>query len=110
MQEASSSETIIASTYHEPLSLATVSRYLTKARNASGISFDGDPPTFHELRSLSRGYIGTRLATSLHNVFLGINLIQWRHVIGTVAGGSGTKLKSDNDFILTNNDLPDLTT
>ena len=57
-----------------------------------------------------RGYIGTRLATSLHNVFLDINLIQWRRIIGTVAGGSGKKLKSDNDFILTNNDLPDLTT
>ena len=69
MQGASSSETIIASTYHEPLSLATVSRYLTKARNASGISFDGDPPTFHELRSLSarlyRNQIGDKFAQRL---------------------------------------------
>lgn len=68
-REASSSETIIASTYHEPLSPATVSRYLTKARNASGISFDGDPPTFHELRSLSarlyRNQIGYKFAQRL---------------------------------------------
>lgn len=52
-----------------------------------------------------RGYIGTRLAISLLNVFSGINQIQWRRGIGTAVDGNGTKLKSTNDFILTNNDL-----
>ncbi|SQL14824.1 Uncharacterised protein [Escherichia coli] len=52
-----------------------------------------------------RGYTETRLAISLLNVFSGINQIQWRRGIGTVAGGSGTKLKYDNGFILINNDL-----
>ncbi|HCS2336149.1 TPA: tyrosine-type recombinase/integrase, partial [Shigella sonnei] len=46
-------ETIIASTRREPLSSGTVSRYFMRARKASGLSFEGDPPTFHELRSLS---------------------------------------------------------
>ncbi|EGM8879479.1 tyrosine-type recombinase/integrase, partial [Escherichia coli] len=46
-------ETIIASTHREPLSSGTVSRYFMRARKASGLSFEGDPPTFHELRSLS---------------------------------------------------------
>ncbi|EOX3603366.1 tyrosine-type recombinase/integrase, partial [Escherichia coli] len=63
------SETIIASTHHEPLSPKTVSKYFTKARNASGLSFDGDPPTFHELRSLSarlyRNQIGDKFAQRL---------------------------------------------
>lgn len=45
--------TIIASTRREPLSSGTVSRYFMRARKASGLSFEGDPPTFHELRSLS---------------------------------------------------------
>lgn len=48
---------------------------------------------------------GTRLAISLLNVFSGINQIQWRRGIGTAVDGNGTKLKSTNDFILTNNDL-----
>lgn len=52
-----------------------------------------------------RGYTGIRLAISLLNVFSGINQIQWRRGIGTVVGVNGTKLKSTNDFILTNNDL-----
>lgn len=52
-----------------------------------------------------RGYTGTRLAISLLNVFSGINQIQWRRGIGTAVDGNGTKLKSTNDFILTNNDL-----
>ncbi|MEG3685618.1 tyrosine-type recombinase/integrase [Escherichia fergusonii] len=68
-RETSSSETIIASTHHEPLSPKTVSKYFTKARNASGLSFDGDPPTFHELRSLSarlyRNQIGDKFAQRL---------------------------------------------
>lgn len=51
------------------------------------------------------GYTGTRLAISLLNVFSGINQIQWRRGIGTAVDGNGTKLKSTNDFILTNNDL-----
>lgn len=55
-----------------------------------------------------QGYTGTRLAISLPNVFSDINQIQWRHVTGTVAGGSGTKLKYDNGFILINNDLSTL--
>ncbi|MFZ5231516.1 tyrosine-type recombinase/integrase [Enterobacter bugandensis] len=45
--------TIIASTRREPLSSGTISRYFMRARKASGLVFDGDPPTFHELRSLS---------------------------------------------------------
>lgn len=68
-REASSSETIIASKHHDPLSPKTVSKYFTKARNASGLSFDGDPPTFHELRSLSarlyRNQIGDKFAQRL---------------------------------------------
>ena len=40
-------------TRREPLSSGTVSRYFMRARKASGLSFEGDPPTFHELRSLS---------------------------------------------------------
>lgn len=46
-------ETIIASTRRESLSSGTISRYFMRARKASGLSFEGDPPTFHELRSLS---------------------------------------------------------
>ncbi|EQA7129042.1 tyrosine-type recombinase/integrase, partial [Escherichia coli] len=68
-REASSSETIIASKHHDPLSPKTVSKYFTKARNASGLSFDGNPPTFHELRSLSarlyRNQIGDKFAQRL---------------------------------------------
>ncbi|EOL9767889.1 tyrosine-type recombinase/integrase, partial [Escherichia coli] len=68
-RETSGSETIIASTHHDPLSPKTVSKYFTKARNASGLSFDGDPPTFHELRSLSarlyRNQIGDKFAQRL---------------------------------------------
>lgn len=45
--------TIIASTRREPLSSGTISRYFMRARKASGLSFAGEPPTFHELRSLS---------------------------------------------------------
>lgn len=68
-REASSSETIIASKHHDQLSPKTVSKYFTKARNASGLSFDGNPPTFHELRSLSarlyRNQIGDKFAQRL---------------------------------------------
>lgn len=68
-REASSSETIIASKHYDPLSPKTVSKYFTKARNASGLSFDGNPPTFHELRSLSarlyRNQIGDKFAQRL---------------------------------------------
>ncbi|HAC6881519.1 TPA_asm: integrase [Salmonella enterica subsp. enterica serovar Java] len=46
-------ETIIASTRREPLSSGTISRYFMRARKEAGISFEGEPPTFHELRSLS---------------------------------------------------------
>lgn len=46
-------ETIIPSTRREPLSSGTISRYFMRARKASGLSFSGEPPTFHELRSLS---------------------------------------------------------
>lgn len=46
-------ETIIASTRREPLSSGTISRYFMRARKASGLIFEGQPPTFHELRSLS---------------------------------------------------------
>ncbi|ENZ0170397.1 hypothetical protein ACF7PH_004079, partial [Escherichia coli] len=56
-----------------------------------------------------RGYTGTRLAINLLNVFSDINQIQWRRGIGTAVDGNGTKLKSTNDFILTNNDLLILT-
>lgn len=48
-----SGRTIIASTRREPLSSGTISRYFMRARNASGLIFNGEPPTFHELRSLS---------------------------------------------------------
>ncbi len=68
-REASGSETIIASKHHDPLSPKTVSKYFTEARNASGLSFDGNPPTFHELRSLSarlyRNQIGDKFAQRL---------------------------------------------
>ncbi|HEC5298466.1 TPA: tyrosine-type recombinase/integrase [Enterobacter asburiae] len=46
-------ETIISSTRREPLSSGTISRYFMRARKASGLIFSGEPPTFHELRSLS---------------------------------------------------------
>ncbi|MBL5927799.1 tyrosine-type recombinase/integrase [Enterobacter asburiae] len=46
-------ETIISSTRRKPLSSGTISRYFMRARKASGLSFSGEPPTFHELRSLS---------------------------------------------------------
>ncbi|POT58066.1 integrase [Citrobacter amalonaticus] len=46
-------ETIIASTRSEPLSSGTISRYFMRARKASELSFEGEPPAFHELRSLS---------------------------------------------------------
>jgi enterobacteria phage integrase len=62
-------ETIIYSTRREPLSSGTVSRYFMRARKASGISFDGEPPTFHELRSLSdrlyKAQTGKRFAKNL---------------------------------------------
>lgn len=46
-------DTVISSTRNMPLSSGTVSRYFMRARKASGLSFGDDPPTFHELRSLS---------------------------------------------------------
>ncbi|MEX8174282.1 hypothetical protein, partial [Escherichia coli] len=50
----------------------------------------------------------SRKPGAVHNVFSGINQTQWRRGIGTAVDGNGTKLKSTNDFILTNNDLPTL--
>ncbi|EIJ1115407.1 tyrosine-type recombinase/integrase, partial [Salmonella enterica subsp. enterica serovar Miami] len=49
----SQGETIISSTRSEALSSGTVSRYFMRARKESGLSFSGEPPTFHEIRSLS---------------------------------------------------------
>ncbi|ECG8259995.1 tyrosine-type recombinase/integrase [Salmonella bongori] len=49
----SQGETIISSTRSEALSSGTVSRYFMRARKESGLSFNGKPPTFHEIRSLS---------------------------------------------------------
>ncbi|MFE0429208.1 tyrosine-type recombinase/integrase [Citrobacter freundii] len=52
-KESLKGETIIASTRCESLSSGTISRYFMRARKASGLLFNGEPPTFHELRSLS---------------------------------------------------------
>lgn len=52
-KESLKGETIIASTRCESLSSGTISRYFMRARKASGLLFGGEPPTFHELRSLS---------------------------------------------------------
>lgn len=52
-RKSSGAETIISSARGEPLSSGTVSRYFMRARKESGLSFSGEPPTFHEIRSLS---------------------------------------------------------
>lgn len=45
--------TLIASRSGGMLSVETISRAFSKARDATGIKWEGDPPSFHELRSLS---------------------------------------------------------
>ncbi len=40
---------LVANRFHP----AQYQGYFMRARKASGLSFEGDPPTFHELRSLS---------------------------------------------------------
>lgn len=49
----SGGKNIISSTAGKALSPATVSGNFRKARELSGLSFSGEPPSFHELRSLS---------------------------------------------------------
>lgn len=49
----SMNHTLISSRNGNPLAVETISRGFTKARDDSGIKWDGSPPSFHELRSLS---------------------------------------------------------
>lgn len=49
----SSRPTLIASRSGGVLAVETISRAFAKARDESGIKWEGDPPSFHELRSLS---------------------------------------------------------
>ncbi|QIJ48815.1 tyrosine-type recombinase/integrase [Raoultella ornithinolytica] len=52
-RKLSSGKTIISSATGKGLSPATVSGNFRRARELSGINFSGEPPSFHELRSLS---------------------------------------------------------
>lgn len=45
--------TVIATRTGTELDVKTVSRAFTKARNETGIIWEGDPPSFHEIRSLA---------------------------------------------------------
>lgn len=97
-------ETIIAS-HREPLSSGTVSRYFMRARKASGLSFEGDPPTFHELRSLSARLYEKQISDKFAQHLLGHKSDTMASQYRDDRGRSGTKLKSNNDFILTDSDL-----
>ncbi|EDQ4122316.1 tyrosine-type recombinase/integrase [Salmonella enterica subsp. enterica] len=46
-------ETIIATRSGGQLQVGTISRAFAKARDKTGIKWEGDPPSFHEIRSLS---------------------------------------------------------
>ncbi|ECF1925450.1 integrase [Salmonella enterica subsp. enterica serovar Newport] len=64
-------ENILSSTRNKPLSPITVSRYFMRARKASGIVFTGEPPTFHEIRSLAARLYARQVSDSFAQHLLG---------------------------------------
>ncbi|MGG5932529.1 tyrosine-type recombinase/integrase [Salmonella enterica] len=60
-----------AQTRNKPLSPITVSRYFMRARKASGIVFTGEPPTFHEIRSLAARLYARQVSDSFAQHLLG---------------------------------------
>lgn len=70
-RELSAAKTIISSPAGKVLTPATVSGNFRKARELSGLDFSGEPPSFHELRSLSARLHGKQSGDSFAQHLLG---------------------------------------
>lgn len=70
-RKLSDGKTIISSSTGKKLTPATVSGNFRKARDLSGLNFSGEPPSFHELRSLSARLYGKQAGDSFAQQLLG---------------------------------------
>lgn len=65
------SETVIATRTGSELKVETISRAFAKARDATGIKWSGEPPSFHEIRSLSARLYATEKGNNYAQKLLG---------------------------------------
>lgn len=70
-RKLSAAKTIISSPAGKVLTPATVSGNFRKTRELSGLDFSGEPPGFHELRSLSTRLYGKQAGDSFAQHLLG---------------------------------------
>ncbi|CAM6496618.1 integrase [Klebsiella michiganensis] len=70
-RKLSTGKTIISSSSGKKLSTTTVSGNFRRARELCGIIFTGEPPSFHELRSLSARLYGKQVGDSFAQHLLG---------------------------------------
>ncbi|WP_370521117.1 tyrosine-type recombinase/integrase [Pantoea sp. BAV 3049] len=67
----SNADTTIASSKMLTLSEKMLTKYFAKAREATGLKWDNDPPTFHEIRSLSARLYTEKYGDSFAQKLLG---------------------------------------
>ncbi len=65
------SGTVIATRTGSELKVETISRAFAKARDATGIKWSGEPPSFHEIRSLSARLYATEKGNNYAQKLLG---------------------------------------
>ncbi|MDU0923281.1 tyrosine-type recombinase/integrase [Raoultella ornithinolytica] len=87
------------------LTPATVSSNFRKASELSGLDFSGEPPGFHELRSLSARLYGKQAGDSFAQHLPGYNSGIMTAKYRDDRGGSGTGLRSGNEFGLNDFEL-----
>lgn len=86
-----------------------MARGFAKARELSGITWEKEPPSFHELRSLSARLYTEEKGTEFAQRLLGHKSLVMTAKYQDNRGSEWVKSPPDYDLILTNNDLCILT-